>query len=72
MVDKGRQCLVDFLVLSCSDVSDSATTWTVAHQAPLPMEISRQEYWSGWPLLSPGSLLDPGIELKSPTLQADS
>ena len=33
-------------VLSRSVVSDSATPWTVAHQAPLSMEFSRQEYWS--------------------------
>ena len=46
--------------------------WTVALQAPLSMEFSRQEYWSGLPLPSPGDLLDPGIQLGSPTLQADS
>ena len=34
-------------------VSDSATPGTVAHQAPLSMEVSRQEYWSGLPFLSP-------------------
>ena len=43
----------------------SATSWTVAHQAPLPMEFSRQEYWSGLPFPPPGDLPDPGIELKS-------
>ena len=32
--------------VSCSVVSDSATLWTVAHQAPLPMEFCRQEYCS--------------------------
>ena len=36
--------------------------WTVAHQAPLPMEFSRQEYWSGAPFPTPGDLLDPEIE----------
>ena len=36
----------------CSVVSDSATSWNIAHQAPLCMEISRQEYWSGLSLLS--------------------
>ena len=36
------------------------------------MEFSRQEYWSGVPLLSPGALLDLGIEPGSPTLQADT
>ena len=48
------------------------TPWTVIHQAPLSMEFSRQEYWSGLPCFSPGDLPDPGIELRSPTLQADS
>ena len=61
-------------MLSHSVVSDSfATTCTAAHQAPLPMELSRQEYWGGFPF--PGGLPDPGIEpvsLRSPTLQADS
>ena len=36
------------------------------------MEFSRQEYWNGLPFPSPGDLLNPGIEPKSPTLQADS
>ena len=48
------------------------TPWTVAHQAPLSMELSRQEYWSGQPFPSPGDLSDPGIEPQSPALQADS
>ena len=38
----------------------------VAHQAPLSMEFFRQEYWSGLPFPSLGSLLDPGIEPVSP------
>ena len=46
--------------------------WTVAHQAPLSMGFSRQEYWSGLPFPSPGDLPDPGIEFRSPTLQADA
>ena len=45
--------------------------WTVAHQAPLPMEFSRQEYRSGLPCPSPGDLSDSGIEAGSPALQAD-
>ena len=48
-----------------------ATLWTVACQAPLSMEFSRQEYRSGLPFPSPGDLPDPGIEpvsLASPTL----
>ena len=38
----------------------SATPWTVACQAPLPMGFSRQEYWSGLPLLPSGDHPDPG------------
>ena len=52
-----------------------ATLWTIAHQAPVSMGFSRQEYWSGLPFPSPGDLLNPGIELVvlvSPALQADS
>ena len=56
--------------LSC--VRRFETAWTVAHQAPLSMEFSRQEYWSGLPFPSPGDLLDPGIEPGSPALQADA
>ena len=56
-----------------SVVFDSATSWTVAHQAPLSMGFSRQEYWSGLPLPSPRDLPNPGIEpgsLTSPALVA--
>ena len=49
-----------------------ATPWTVAYQAPQSMEFSRQEYWSGLPLPSPGDLPDPGIVPRSPELQADT
>ena len=49
----------------------SATPWTVACQAPLSMGFSRQEYWSGLLFPSPGDLPDPGIEPRSPALQAD-
>ena len=49
-----------------------ATPWNVARQAPLSMEFSRQEYWSGLPSPSPGDLPDPGIEPVSPASQADS
>ena len=48
------------------------TPRTVACQAPLPMGFSRQEYWSGLPFPSPGDRPDPGIEPRSPALQADS
>ena len=46
--------------------------WTVASQAPLSMGFSRPEYWSGLPFTFPGDLPNPGIELRSPVLQADS
>ena len=49
-----------------------ATPWTVAHQAPLSMEFSRQEYWSGLPFPFPGHIPNPGIEPRFPALQADS
>ena len=38
------------------------TPWTVAHQTPLSVELSRQEYWSGLPFPSPGDLPRPEIE----------
>ena len=59
-------------VKSLSRIQLFSTPWTVAHEAPPCMEFSRQEYWSGLPFLSPGDLPDPGIEPKSPALQADS
>ena len=46
------------------------TPWTVAHQAPLSMGFSRQEYWRGLPLPSPGDLPDPRIEPPSPVSPA--
>ena len=64
----------DILTL-CSVKSDSSTPGTAVRQAPLPMEFSRQENWSGLPLPPPGDGLHPGIEstsLASPALQADS
>ena len=52
------------LLFSCSVMSDSFET----PQAPLSLEFSRQECWSGEPLLSPGYLPDPGIKPMSPAL----
>ena len=49
-----------------------AILWTVVCQAPLSMEFSRQEYWSGLPFPSPGDLPNPGIKSRSPALQDDS
>ena len=47
-----------------------ATLWTVNHQAPLSMEFSKQEYWSGLPCPPPGDLPDPGIKPRSPASPA--
>ena len=59
--------------VSHSVVSDSLSTpWTVALQAPLSMEFSRQKYWSGLPFPSPGDIPNPGIEPRTPALQADA
>ena len=59
-----------------SEVAQSCPTlpipWTVAYQAPPSMEFSRQEYWSGLSITSPGDLPNPGIEPGSPGLQADA
>ena len=51
-----------------SPVQLFATLWTVACLAPLYMEFSRQEYWSGLRFSPPGDLPDPGIEPASPAL----
>ena len=54
-------------------MSDSfVTPQTIAHQAPLYMEFSRQEYWNGLPFPSPGDLSDPEIKPISPAWQANS
>ena len=57
---------------SLSQVRVFVTPWTAAHQAPLSMGFSRQEYWGGVPFPSPGDFPNPGIEPGSPALQADS
>ena len=60
-------------MLSCFGCSQLfAILWTVAHQALLSMGFSRQEYWNGLPFPTPGHLPHPGIEARSPALQADS
>ena len=55
-------------LLSCVELF--ATPWTVAHKAPLSMEFSKQEYWSGEPFSSPGDLPSPGIKPEYPAFQA--
>ena len=59
-------------VKSLSRVQLFATLWAVAHQAPPSMEVSRQVDGSGLPFPSPGDLPDPGMEPRSPALQADA
>ena len=54
------------LSVICSVVSNSATQWAVVRQAPLSMEFSRQEYWSGLSLPTPEDLPNPVIKPESP------
>ena len=79
-------CSKDFLVILCSLHSRAKvkvlitqscpdSLWlhgNVAHQVPLSMEFSKQEYWNGLPFLSPADLPNPGVEPGSPALQVDS
>ena len=70
-----RECVHACTLRLFSHVCLLVTLWTVAHQAPLSMGFSRQEYWNGLPCPPPGDLLDPGIKSmspKSPALQVDS
>ena len=64
--------MVMVMVKSLSRVQLFATPWTVAYQAPPSMGFSRQEYWSGLPFPSPGDLPNPGIEPRSPALEANA
>ena len=57
------------VVPSCSTLW---SPWTIACQAPLSMEFSRHEYWSGLPCPPPGDLPNPGIKPRSLALQVDS
>ena len=65
-------CVRERESVSHSVMSNFVTLWTVVCQAPLSMEFSRQEYWSGQPFPSPGDLPHPGIKPRSPAVQADS
>ena len=67
---KGHIWQVKLKVKSLGHVRPFVTPRTVAHQAPPSTGFSRQEYRSGFP--SSGDLPDPGIEPRSPTLQADA
>ena len=61
-----------YVLKSLSPVRLFVTPRTVAYQASPPLGFSKQEYWSGLPFPSPGDLPDPGIEPRSPALQADA
>ena len=65
----GEQYGAGLVAKSCLTL---AIPWTVACQAPLSMGFSRQEYWSGLPFPSPGTLPDPVLKPGSPELRADS
>ena len=67
-----QECFSFCVYVSHLVVSDYLRTHGLACQAPLSMEFSRQEDWSGWPFSSPGYLPDPGVEPGSPELKADS
>ena len=60
------------LCLVTGHVQLFVTPWTVARQASLSMEFSRQEYWSGLPCPTPGDLPNSRIKQRSPALQVDS
>ena len=63
LVDKMKSVPRKIACMSAQPLSHiAATPWTIAHQAPLSMGFSRQEYWSWLPFLPPGNLPDPGIE----------
>ena len=59
------------LLTSFTRVLFFVTPWTVAHETPLSIGFSRQGHWSGLPFPPPGALPDPGIEPRSPKLQAN-
>ena len=63
------------MLLHFSHIPIFVTSWTIAHQAPLSIGFSRQQYWSESLCPPPGDLPDPGLKPASPAapaLQADS
>ena len=68
VIVSGWQISLCAKTLSC--VRFLATPWTVAHQPPLSMRLSQQEYWSGLPFPPPGDLPDPSIKPKPPASPA--
>ena len=65
-------CFIQLLFSRWVMSSSFVIPWPVACQAPLAIELSRQEYWSEEPFPSPGDLLKPGIKSGSPALVIDS
>ena len=69
-----RDCQIILMRTSCvclvAQLGLFVTSWTVARQAPLLMEFSRQESWCGLPFPTPGDLADPRIEPRSPVAPA--
>ena len=70
-----RTCTLHFKVCCCCSVAQLcptlATPWTVAYQAPLSMEFSKQEYQSGLSFPSPGDIPDPGMKSTSAALAGE-
>ena len=69
IVYEGAQDCMCLVVQSCLSLCNAMD---LAHQAPLSLGFSRQEYWGGLPCPLPGNLSDPGIKPRSPALQVDS
>ena len=67
---KGIYFMLHAVLSHFSHAQPSATQYTVAHQAPLSLGFSRQEYWSGLPFPSPEGLPNPGIKPTSPVFSA--
>ena len=61
-MEQRPECVLVCMLSRFSRVQLFETPWTVDCQAPLSIEFSRQEHWSGLPFLPPGDLPDPGIE----------
>ena len=66
------QSVLELCVLIAQSCPTLDNNMDYSQQAPMSMEFSRQEYWSGLPFSSSGDLPHPGIEPRPPTLQAES
>ena len=65
---RGRVSVLSLWIWVCAVCLVALAPWAIAHQAPLSMEFSRQEYWIGLPFPPPRDLPDPRIEPASPAL----